>query len=78
MNKQNFGIPENKNSNRRFVFKGKIYEYDGCKVIANETTCSFTKEYFKGVCVYNSGIQHHEIGSIKEYYVDTFGEKLQR
>jgi len=51
MKKEDFKMPYKLEKSRKVILKGKVYESQGTLVMAQETTCSLTKETFKGVCV---------------------------
>ena len=55
MKTQDFKIPKSLEIARKIILKGVVYECQGTLAMAMETTCSLTKDSFKGVCVGNNG-----------------------
>ena len=49
-------MPSTLEYSRKIILKGKVYESRGALIMAQETTCSLSKQTFKGVCV---GINEH-------------------
>lgn len=78
MEKADFKIPERLEVCRIVILKGKVYEFEGTIVMAEETTCSFTKKVFKGICVgIKTGASLRDIyiiGSKGKWSIKKFGD----
>ena len=78
MKKEDFKMPYELEKSRKVILKGKVYECQGTLVMAQETTCSLTKNTFKGVCVGRNdswtGNDIRIVGSKGKWHLENFAD----
>jgi hypothetical protein len=79
MKTQDFIFPIELEENRKIILKGKVYECQGTLVMATETTCSLTKNSFKGICVGRNDKQWGSnkikiVGTEMDCYLENYNE----